>query len=947
MVIFPEKEIKSWLIKEYVDINPDYVIPIGNRIFHLIYILREKYGEFDELCKKIIDINAIQYLNLNNKSIMFIDEETEYDRKFLYDVFPFFEKIEPKSVTCFTVFLNNNKRSIRRRKKEISKFRDKYPKSGKYTLALEEIKSYKSYVDSKKFHSCIFAFRDFIKHKLNQPYNRDATKFYVTFDSMTNNLKSELSKYGPVISYRDSAFSLIPYYFNVEKYKDLNGIKIIEEGFPKLRFFKIGTQSMIVSPMAYIPIEFSSDFVKPDFGSEIKQHTLLCKMLKAWQKSAKSWLNESSYLYSLYDLLVFWLDIELFKSFIPVFESIAPTFQFKLDEDFCLSHYGGDFGKKIIKIIYDDLSDYLKLTELEEVNYKINASHIEADLATLLSIKAACLETYPPDGEEVESRVGLTFSGIQKRLKLDPFSISICIDLLCDNACLKPFDGLEKPLRMNRFYNTDVEEFIGFFIKLLRKAEVAGIPMGKTNINKFTAFLSYFVLPFNDRIEGEIEVREAPQGKVAHVVFDDIHFDKKLEQLFTDFSKYSDVFEFDRGVYKVKDDAFKAEFEFQEHMTIIENESVFDTYTNIIFSIYKQLQDYISKHPELVDSYGNRRTIYDAFPGFIELVGNEYPEGGLKIVGVLTKRALSYFNEYKASTNDRCKTEANRLIANSIPHKILMYQQFSDAYIYCYKYLSTPYDSNMGSIWQNMCVFPSSSLILELCDKIVTYIRSNLNTNIDRIKVIENNVEKYLNFMIKCSSTKNSEIQLFQKGSSETYYVVSVDLKNSTKLDELYDLRWKKIKKYSRILMIRWAQVYNAKRIDIPGDEIILAFSDFDSARSFAAGCCIHLTEILGTVNRCETFKNQETGSYDLETGCYVRITKGLITVDQLGVCDSSELNKMCKYLPKKVGKIVIDASTIDVNTYFPEIETVMGSIPHCILDPCDEFREMILSQFE
>ena len=75
-------------------------------------------------------------------------------------------------------------------------------------------------------------------------------------------------------------------------------------------------------------------------------------------------------------------------------------------------------------------------------------------------------------------------------------------------------------------------------------------------------------------------------------------------------------------------------------------------------------------------------------------------------------------------------------------------------------------------------------------------------------------------------------------------------------------------------------------------------------------------------------------------------MTFGRVTVDSNGDCDSSEIDELCKGLPKLNDKIVVDARTIEVNICLPGTNVVDAERPHCILDPNEEFRKRILSRF-
>ena len=950
MVDFPAEEIGRWIYKEYKHLNPDIVIPIGHRIFNLLFLLREESKEWEEIYQKVVDINAIHYMDCNNKCIMLIDEETEYGRKFFCDAFSHFNGMSLRSVNCYTIFLRDDVKPQNRRETNIREWIKIYPEMREIANSLRTIKPFKAYDNSEDFHSAMFNFREFIKSNLKKPYNMDATLFCLSLDKSFNEFDDELSNYGPLFWYDEDTLVLVPNFFDVKRYSNLEGAQIIDGTLPKLRIFK-SNRSWIVSPMAYFSIKFASEDVVFDTEAIFNNYPMLYHIFKAWQEH--STLTNKSYITRLYDLLVLWIDIELFRNFVWVLKKRDIDFKFEIEEYCLTTHYGKELGNKLLKIIEEELDISIQptLDLYSKVEYDINPYNINTNTATLLSIKAACLKQYE-DAPPFERR-GLTFSGIQEELNLDSFSTSICIDLICDNAVLKPFDRIKEGLQVARFYNTDIEHFIDIFKILMWRASSKGIKIGRTNLGKFTTFIDYFAININNKYKYPIKIIDAPQGKGVRVIDGEKDIDKYLEDLLTTFPMYKDIFYFKDRQYKIYNGISRK----VEHLDIVPSEMSLVSYIDLILDMYKKLEKYLDEHPEIVDSKGYRRSIYDVFPGFIELFGKGYPEGGLEIVGVLTKRALYFYEVYLTGGTLKKgkdpKKEADFLLFDVIPHKIKMYDEFSEIYLECYKDLSDPHDPTKRDVWKGMCVYPSSSLILEFCNKIILYIQEKIKSvlateneslQMQKLKNLEKEVTKFLDLMINCSIGEPSKVQYLPKGFSDKRYIASIDLENSTGIGSiLKDTRWEPINSYFINIMHRWVEVFDGKVINFPeGDGIIIAFQDFPSARSFTAGCCTQLTEISESINQCKTFE-------DYTTGCYGKITHSFLKVDENRNCTGEELRIMFKseYLPKKEGKIVIDAKAIGECIGIPGAEFVEGERSHCTIDPKEEFKKTILSQFE
>ncbi|MCL4469118.1 MAG: hypothetical protein M1591_09320 [Deltaproteobacteria bacterium] len=78
----PEEDIINKLYKEFREFNPDFLIPIGNRVFNLLLLSQNDFKEVKEMLSNCINVNALNYIDYSNKSIMVLDGETEFGREF-------------------------------------------------------------------------------------------------------------------------------------------------------------------------------------------------------------------------------------------------------------------------------------------------------------------------------------------------------------------------------------------------------------------------------------------------------------------------------------------------------------------------------------------------------------------------------------------------------------------------------------------------------------------------------------------------------------------------------------------------------------------------------------------------------------------------------------------------------------------------------------------------
>jgi hypothetical protein len=292
---------------------------------------------------------------------------------------------------------------------------------------------------------------------------------------------------------------------------------------------------------------------------------------------------------------------------------------------------------------------------------------------------------------------------------------------------------------------------------------------------------------------------------------------------------------------------------------------------------------------------------------------------------------------------ERRQKEALLTLNEAVQFKIQMLKKFSDAYQGIYEYLSDKDSKSKSELWQRMCVLPKSSLIISLLEKMSIHNVKVIGANPHEVLGLIKNDIPFLDAIEDINREGTIDNDWFQ-GQSGHLYVVSIDMKGSTKIDDLKDFRWKTTtKNYLRRIFEVWLRMYEGKIVNMVGDEIIACFSTLEQALGYASTECTHIGEIMESINRSKAFQKNELGYHAV-------VTMGPLSkeADQQ-TCDSPVVNHVKDYKNAKqlaISKDVFDQHSKLLETFKPKMvdeEMDQSSIIYYEIDPTFVFKKLVV----
>lgn len=244
---------------------------------------------------------------------------------------------------------------------------------------------------------------------------------------------------------------------------------------------------------------------------------------------------------------------------------------------------------------------------------------------------------------------------------------------------------------------------------------------------------------------------------------------------------------------------------------------------------------------------------------------------------------LSEHHRYSPIELDEIKKD----LFHSVPHKLRILKDSGGAFYDVYSKLSKdPFDSYCTMIWQNMAFFPSGSLVLQLVEELTLTSIENIKSDVKTARKLYKQNKPLMDIFLEAPEKNKISIDKLVPGKNN-WYIVSIDLMNSTKLKDSGDERWLKVREYFIHIMHSWGKHLGSRFISSPGDELIVGFLNYTNAITFAAGCSVHILELSESINNLKTFQ--------YEVGCRAKISYGEITLDVNRIHESAAINHLAK----------------------------------------------------
>src|SRR5207249_2179452 len=135
----------DWIGEQLSAMLPDIVVLCGNHAFRW-------YGDLQNAANKcraiVIHPNALNYLPVSNKRILFVADETEFGRQ-LYETFGLCRGRGIAYLAIATVFLNGASNAVQRREKSCTFLSSKIGDDRMFATALRGIRAWKPFADNR------------------------------------------------------------------------------------------------------------------------------------------------------------------------------------------------------------------------------------------------------------------------------------------------------------------------------------------------------------------------------------------------------------------------------------------------------------------------------------------------------------------------------------------------------------------------------------------------------------------------------------------------------------------------------------------------------------------------------------------------------------------------------------------------------------------------------
>lgn len=821
----------QWLVNEIEEHKPCYLLLVGNRSCALHQRIRQVCSHCVDL--EIIYPTALVYVPRKSGTIMALADEVEYGRTLYEECSPFADW--PLENLCLrTFYLNNSNFAIRHRENSIAYLTKQTDSDRYFAQALRNIKAWKPFTDDREFHSAgIVAFSTFLRRTLCAPFNPDATLFQIRLrERSLPQLIDLFSRIGNFVNERHASGTFLP---NPDIVKLPQLFPELNQSLPKgrmiFKIYPVDQSTIVVSPMVFQSFTIN----------------------RPWQElsSASPWINEiirlakdsvespdaSSEMLAYYNIIFLASNVEAMRYFLAIInKGINDGIEsVEVDRQRLCSLYGSSLGQMFAA----NISERVTCGDLLDITFGLSSkpSYFDphVDMGKLVLIKDLCHSAYGQNNSEVEDpikakRAGLTLDEIRNSTGIDDLTLASSIDLLCELEWTNPFNKCtqidDKSWQLERCYNTTHGDIQGFVAKIIRLADgYAHVKTNLTTLNKAAAFLTHTALA---REVQERDFRVEPDFFGKRAVF---YIDETEQELYLD--KYLNLKTSQE--YLVKNE--NGEFKFKSGIDIEQLERHFTVCDPYIIEGF--LEKYLQIHDYMTSTlYGLQQSLRSKFPDnvlptnivavFLDLIGSEYPEAGLRTISVNLNRALHPSNGLPPKNRKE--------LIESMTRKVEIMELFADGFQWTRNWLMCfPQSIHITEILKRFFHYPRGSQILKL-------IRAVVQTSANCFPQSNLRLDEYLMLFRHLSCCHGFILRKLMPEKEHDLWIVSVDMRRSKEMiKKKMGVHWKM---YIETVLSAWAHFHNGYHINFAGDEVIFGFEEKDKALGFATAASIHSNEI-------------------------------------------------------------------------------------------------------
>jgi len=845
------REFAEQLAQKLAKANPSVIIATNNASYHAFRLLAsEDSTTFQRYLPRLRHLNAAAYLPMNTGPSVLFTSELEYGRS-LRDSLNYVPTMLRKQLQV-VVLLQNDDAAVRQERARGEAFLGNGGVSESSSLPAIPPPIVCRSLTSEDFHEFLGEVREAVTHRLNRPFNVDATLAYSDLFSRYEPevLRDGLSKLGLLVSFshpRAVRWSLLRPRCLDRSYIEsmLEPRTKLVSFFHKMRFFGLPDgQRLLLAPMCHA--QLSSDLGSLTGFDATAKSPLLNVVVKVMRGQLREDITIRHKALALYDVVGFWMDVSLLRNFQEALRGAGFPSTWQLELTSLNDYYGPVLAKQFVDAIETNIGTKVVAIQSPAETESIEPGQV--DSLTMGLIKTATIVHYEQVNDATKPRAfwrraGMNFSELKTETGLTTDALSIGLDLLCDAGLTESYNrfsqSAEGGVTIDRAFNTLSDEFLNVlaftvwrFDSMRQQGKGVAVSTAVTTLNKIFALLHY--------------MRGLPHARIYH------HRQGKTVTLDLDAEK--GLSEPLSSLLQLGKEYFMVDADKQVRLTPKGNDRDWVTHLPKAREI-RALVDFSADLWSEIDAkvtaartaqvLKHGRKTFDVFSALVDCIGEKSPEWGTASIAHQLEWALQHAANRKQSKAEEC--------LHSAEHKLRALEDAGPILtdIYRTRFQSRRLDPLAADLVTRLSVLPENSRLLGLLKRLHKYTWDAVKA--DRVNKDENDLRSWTNlFMPLDHSTSDPKRTLAVPPSSVDGYVCFVDLVPMKKLAE-HDIPWA-VKAIGQ-LAPRWALRFQTTGGRELVDALAVCFLDPLWALRFSAGISQHVAEmywLLGEVTKLQ-----------------------------------------------------------------------------------------------
>jgi len=820
------ERIPSWVWSQIDRTSSDTVVLCGNHAFRWYRRLRgHRHGSAVEF----VHPNALNYLPLQGKRVLIIADETEFGRQ-LHEAFELCRKQGIRSLHIGSAFLNASANAAASREESSTTLASRGGEDRLFAEALNRMVALKVYKDDEDFHrEAILGLREQARQSARAPFNADATLVRIasfgTISDTTGGLCCALESSGWWYQPADRTMTLVCRGFSPNSCLHAFGEGVTVGSHRALvKFYGLDSSEATAAPMVHSEMEIRPGALDRLVSIQ-EDGSLVTQVLRAGMDKLRPSDSERR-MKAAYDLISFSFDVELWRSEVL---SRCPGLNSTVDMDSLVCYYGRELGESLWTAAQTSLSSPTSAASIRADGDRPGSEDADppsVDLGLLMHCKSLMRAEFEQSNASVECqverrRVGLSFAELCQRTGLDPDTMTVAIDVLCELEWTYPFNRFRPSqsgsATVERCYNTTHTGVTGLMVRVIRVLRTAGVPTNLMNLNKAVSYLTQAL--FKERKKG-FEVDPYRFGKQA--VFKINDFAERI-YLGEFLSSNADTFQVVSGQYQVLP---SVDYKSKEKCFNMFDPIIVDAYLEKLVQIYRVISNVVPEEG-IGGAAGGRLTREMALAAVVDMLGSSYPEVGFRTLAVNLRRAQKLAEARKPG-------DAQTLLSN-VEQKLDSLRRCEPVYRAVRRDLESRAGlAHVDRVLQIFAFLPGNSPIWVLIKDQIVSARKACQAH-----DVLARLSRPIALMAFLGNQKTRPSRWLPIDCEVGRFVASVDMRKSGQVASLPSGgHWKA---FAQHILSAWAWWFEAEFINERGDERIYAFETEDHVLGFAGAAWVNL----------------------------------------------------------------------------------------------------------